>query len=198
MNWISATGRRPWLAMPMDMPAIMPSASGVSCTRSLPNFSCRPAVARNTPPFTPTSSPSTTTVGSCAISHACARLMASIIVTLAMAAVFGSVAAGGGVAPRQLALLRRGCFGRRANRKSNIAVRVLLRRVQVFLDGGVDLAARTRLSALLRARRPSAPACDEIGAQAQQRLGAPRVLHFLLAAIAASHRPRWCDRSGDR
>ena len=67
----------------MAIPAIIPSASGVSCTRFLPNCSCRPAVARNTPPLTPMSSPNTTTVGSCVISHVCARLMASIIVTLA-------------------------------------------------------------------------------------------------------------------
>src|SRR5262245_10211070 len=168
--------------MPSDMPAIMPSASGVSCTRSLPNFSCSPAVARNTPPFTPTSSPSTTTVGSCAISHACARLMASIIVTLAMFLVL-LVAAGGGVAPRQFFLL---LGGLRQAREQEIEhrVRVLLRRVEVFLDRGVDLLRAFRFQRLFALVVPVA-ALHEMGAQTEQRLGAPGVLHFLLAAIAA-------------
>src|SRR4051812_3679364 len=128
--------------MPSDMPAIIPSASGVSCTRSLPNFSCRPAVARNTPPFTPTSSPSTTTVGSCAISHACARLMASIIVTLAMGTLF-LVAAGCGIRPRQLALLG-GVLRQAREQEVEHRVRVLLGRVEVFLDGRVDLLRALR------------------------------------------------------
>ena len=61
MNWISATGRKPCAASPMLMPAISVSASGVSTTRSAPKRSCNPAVARNTPPLTPMSSPSSTT-----------------------------------------------------------------------------------------------------------------------------------------
>src|SRR5690348_7114137 len=83
-NWISATGFMPWVAMPMEIPAIKASASGVSITRSLPKRCCRPWVARNTPPFRPTSSPSTTTDGSFSISWAIAMVMASTIVTLAM------------------------------------------------------------------------------------------------------------------
>ncbi|MNR01068.1 hypothetical protein D3C85_1168620 [compost metagenome] len=67
-NWNSATGLSPWVAMPTATPAISPSASGVSITRLKPNLSRRPTVARNTPPLTPTSSPSTTTSGSCSIS----------------------------------------------------------------------------------------------------------------------------------
>src|SRR5688572_15358916 len=137
MNWISAIGRRPWLAMPIDMPAIMPSASGVSCTRSLPNFSCSPAVARNTPPFTPISSPSTTTVASCAISHACARLMASIIVIFATR--YASVPARRGVVPRQLALGLRG-LRQTGEQEIEHAVRGLLGRLQVRLDRLVHFA----------------------------------------------------------
>src|SRR3954447_12538860 len=137
MNWISAIGRRPWLAMPMDMPAIMPSASGVSCTRSLPNRSCKPAVARNTPPFTPMSSPMTTTVGSWAISHACARLMASIIVSFAMASP-ASVAARGGAAPRELALGLR-ALRQPGEEEVEHAVGRLLAGVEVLLDGGIDV-----------------------------------------------------------
>ena len=47
--------------MPIAVPMMPASASGVSKQRSAPNSSCRPAVARNTPPNCPTSSPSTTT-----------------------------------------------------------------------------------------------------------------------------------------
>src|SRR5689334_20749876 len=50
--------------MPIEVPMMPASASGVSITRSAPNSSCRPLVARNTPPNLPTSSPSTTTRGS--------------------------------------------------------------------------------------------------------------------------------------
>src|SRR5688572_11555197 len=58
-NWISGTGLSPYIAIPIAVPMIPPSASGVSITRSGPNSSYSPAVARNTPPNLPTSSPST-------------------------------------------------------------------------------------------------------------------------------------------
>src|ERR1700677_660544 len=78
------------------MPAMVASASGVSCTRSLPKRSCRPAVARNTPPLAPTSWPITTTSASCCISQPCAIAMASTMVIFAnsMTAGFGAVFAG--------------------------------------------------------------------------------------------------------
>jgi len=38
-NWNSAIGSRPFAAMPMATPAIEDSASGLSITRSSPNFS---------------------------------------------------------------------------------------------------------------------------------------------------------------
>src|SRR5438552_14557071 len=60
-NWISATGRRPCRDIPMATPTMPDSASGVSMTRISPNSSRNPAVARNTPPLAPTSSPRTTT-----------------------------------------------------------------------------------------------------------------------------------------
>src|SRR5450432_1456891 len=69
--------------MPTDMPAMVASASGVSCTRSLPNRCCNPAVARNTPPLAPTSWPITTTLASCCISQPCAMAMASTMVIFA-------------------------------------------------------------------------------------------------------------------
>src|SRR2546426_7050499 len=63
--------------MPTAIPAINPSASGVSATRSAPKRCCRPAVARNTPPLMPTSSPRTTTRSSSSMARASARLIAS-------------------------------------------------------------------------------------------------------------------------
>ena len=69
-NWISGTGRRPLTAAPIDAPTIIDSVSGVSSTRSPPNSSNSPSVARKTPPFLPTSSPSTTIDSSRRISSA--------------------------------------------------------------------------------------------------------------------------------
>src|ERR1700722_14767073 len=78
------------------MPAMVASASGVSCTRSLPKRSCRPAVGRNPPPLAPTSWPITTTSASCCISQPCAMAMASTMVIFAnsMTAGLGAVFAG--------------------------------------------------------------------------------------------------------
>src|SRR5882672_2846880 len=74
--------------MPTAMPAIKPSASGVSATLSGPKRCCSPAVARNTPPLTPTSSPSTTTDSSSSMARASARLMPSTSVMFDMALLF--------------------------------------------------------------------------------------------------------------
>src|SRR3990167_8647117 len=92
MNWISSTGFKPCAAMPTASPAIIVSASGVSITRLKPKVSRRPAVARNTPPLTPTSSPSTTTSRSSYMARCRARLIASSRVSLAslMAALLTS------------------------------------------------------------------------------------------------------------
>src|SRR6185369_13963984 len=62
--------------MPIAVPMIPDSASGVSTQRSGPNSSCRPLVARNTPPKRPTSSPRTTTRASRRISKRRASLTA--------------------------------------------------------------------------------------------------------------------------
>src|ERR1700747_1339950 len=67
--------------MPTQSPLIRSSASGVSRTRSDPKRFCKPAVARKTPPLMPTSSPSTTTLGSSSIARPSARLTASTKVT---------------------------------------------------------------------------------------------------------------------
>src|SRR5262245_59105383 len=60
----------------MAVPMIPDSASGVSITRMSPYLAWRPSVTRKTPPFTPTSSPMTSTVGSFAISWSSPRLIA--------------------------------------------------------------------------------------------------------------------------
>src|SRR3990172_8742681 len=84
-NSISATGRRPFIAIPIAMPTIPTSFSGVSITRSCPNRRNNPSVARKTPPSRPTSSPRTQTDGSRAISVASASLTALISVTSGIA-----------------------------------------------------------------------------------------------------------------
>src|SRR5262252_8898212 len=80
-NWISPTGLSPCAAMPTQSPPIKASDSGVSKTRLAPKRFCKPAVARNTPPLTPTSSPKTTTSGSSVSARASAKLIASTSVT---------------------------------------------------------------------------------------------------------------------
>src|SRR5436190_353340 len=57
MNWNSTTGRIPTYAAPIAAPTKPSSASGVSRTRSGPNFSRNPSVTRNAPPYLPMSSP---------------------------------------------------------------------------------------------------------------------------------------------
>jgi hypothetical protein len=56
--WNSATGRKPSIADPTDIPMIVSSAIGVSITRSSPNRSRKPSVTLKAPPYTPMSSPS--------------------------------------------------------------------------------------------------------------------------------------------
>src|SRR5579883_1730849 len=75
-NWISGTGTRPCSAMPIAVPTMPPSESGVSMTRASPNSSQRPWVTRKTPPTLPTSSPRITTRSSRRISWRSASLMA--------------------------------------------------------------------------------------------------------------------------
>src|SRR4029079_11322243 len=62
---------------PTAVPRIPASASGVSTHRSCPKRSWRPAVARNTPPRVPTSSPITMTDSSRSISTWSASFTAS-------------------------------------------------------------------------------------------------------------------------
>ena len=66
--------------MPIAVPMMPHSDSGVSKQRFSPNSSNRPAVAPNTPPFLPTSSPNTITRSSLRISVRIASVIASSIV----------------------------------------------------------------------------------------------------------------------
>src|SRR5437868_10569404 len=88
---ISQTGRQPAMQSPTAEPRIPASASGVSTQRSGPNRSRRPAVARNTPPARPTSSPSTSTFVSRSSSTCRASLTASPSVRSATAQALGRV-----------------------------------------------------------------------------------------------------------
>src|SRR4051812_34316246 len=76
---ISHTGRHPAMQRPTAAPRMPASASGVSKQRSAPKRSRRPAVARNTPPARPTSSPRTITSASRSSSTWNASLIASTI-----------------------------------------------------------------------------------------------------------------------
>src|SRR3990170_518544 len=67
------------------MPTIPPSAKGVSRTRSGPNLSQSPSVARKTPPFLPMSSPRRTTPGLRSISPDKASWIAWMSVIVAIA-----------------------------------------------------------------------------------------------------------------
>src|SRR6185503_3230866 len=172
-NWISAMGFMPWVAMPMEMPAMRASAKGVSITRSLPKRCCRPSVARNTPPFRPTSSPSTTTDGSFSISWAMAMVMASTIVTLAMVgALLDRFIALGDEALRHVAehmvehALHRRLAGLLIQLHFGVHARGVLRQHGVFLllVPGADV--------------------HEVLADAEQGLLLPLAFHLALGAVA--------------
>src|SRR5450631_1371418 len=137
--------------MPTDMPAMVASANGVSCTRSAPKRACRPAVARNTPPFAPTSWPITTTLGSCCISQPWAIAMASTMVILAnsMAPGLGAVFARDGALFAQV----QGQFGEQGVEHG---VGRLLRRIQVFVHRGIDLTRAVLEQRLLLGFGPGA------------------------------------------
>src|SRR6266850_1656626 len=74
--------------MPQAAPMMALSLIGVSITRSQPNRASNPSLVLNAPPYTPTSSPSRTTVGSRSISSNIACRMASRNVTCAPPAAF--------------------------------------------------------------------------------------------------------------
>src|SRR5437660_10725755 len=172
-NWISATGRKPSAAMPTAMPAIRPSARGVSATRSGPKRCCRPAVARNTPPLTPTSSPIMKTRSSSSMARASARLMPSTSVMFDIALrLLGELGGLPGVLARQprVEMLEHLLGPRR-------------RRIEVRLHHLLHVRLRVLGERLLLGRRPGAFGVQP-GAQPQDRLLLPLLLQFLGAAIA--------------
>src|SRR5262249_40285712 len=172
MNWISPTGLRPCAAMPTHSPLINSSESGVSITRSEPKRCCRPAVARKTPPFTPTSSPSTTTFGFSSMARASARVIASTSVTSGIGAGLKLVALS------QVHLWKLGieviehCC--RSPRPGG----------EIVLDRRIDALLALRGERFLVGLAPCFLA-HEIGPQARDRLFLPMRLHVRRRTIAA-------------
>src|SRR6266516_1994891 len=171
MNWISPTGLSPCAAMPTQSPLIKSSASGVSITRSAPNRCCSPTVARKTPPLTPTSSPSTTTLASSCMARANATLIASTSVSsgIRASAELRSLAR---VGSRQLGVEMIEHRLRRARRERQIA---LDRRLDLLLALGRELFL-LRLAPRFLA--------DKIGAQPRDRLLLPARLNLLGGPVA--------------
>src|SRR5918996_228312 len=153
-------------ARPTVTPAMVVSSNGVSSTRSSPNFSCRPWVARNTPPLTPTSSPSTTTRSSSLIARASARLMPPIRVVSGMVASPGC---------RDLLL----GIGRRQDRIEMVEHRFRRhwRRRQIALDRSIDLAVDLVDQPLFGILGPGAGGA-EVAAQAGDRVLGPLAADF--------------------
>src|SRR5215469_2057336 len=172
MNWISPTGLSPCAAMPTQSPAISASDSGVSKTRSVPKRRCRPAVARNTPPLTPTSSPKTTTSGSSARPRASAKLIASTSVTSGIEVLDFLALAGIGTWQPAVKMIDHGFRRTRAGR-------------QIALDGCRHFLLAFAGDFFLVRLAPIHSA-DEIVSQPNDRLLLPALLNLFRRAIARS------------
>src|SRR4029077_893761 len=135
-NWISATGRRPPIAAPIEVPTIWLSVSGVSITRSSPNSAQRPSVARKTPPFLPTSSPSTMTVSSRSISSRMPSRIASMKVLSAISRRASRPSLAG--APGRWLLGRPVLGVDPLHRGRRLRIRLGLGVVRRVVDGGLD------------------------------------------------------------
>src|SRR6516165_660564 len=157
--------------MPTQRPLMRSSASGVSSTRSDPKRSWRPAVARKTPPSTPTSSPSTTTLGSSSIARPSARLMASTNVASAIV-LSGEFAALRGIGLGQLGVeMIEHAFG------------PTWRRCQIAFDCLLDAFVALGDKLLLVRLAPHFLA-NEIRPEARNRLLLPMSLDFFSRTIA--------------
>src|SRR5258705_7097142 len=156
--------------MPTHSPLINSSASGVSITRSAPNRCCSPAVARKTPPLTPMSSPSTTTLRSSSMARASARVMASTKVTSGIGAS-AELLALAGIGSREFGveMVEHRLRGTRSER-------------QIALDRRLDLLLALGCELLLLRLAPRLLA-HEIGAQARDRLLLPARLNLFGRAI---------------
>src|SRR6266566_7927595 len=170
MNWISPTGFNPRAAMPTHRPAISASASGVSMTRSRPKRCWSPTVARKTPPLTPMSSPSSTTLGSSPSARASATLIASTSVISGTERSLDLVAlAPIGMREFGVEMIEHGLRGAGARRQ--IAGD---RRLHPFLALGRELLFLRLAPGLL---------ADEIGPQPRNRLLLPMGLDLFGRAI---------------
>src|SRR5690554_2013016 len=182
MHWIDASGWRPCAAMPTAMPLISVSASGVSITRRKPKRSCRPTVARNTPPLAPTSSPSTTTSGSSAMARCSARLIASTMQT-GLRSVMGRLSQGSCPNQQFIALLP---VALRQLGKQVVkgGARISLRQTAECLHGGIDPLAEVPLQLLLLLLVPQ-PLAMQKALQATDRLVLPGLAQLIGVAVAA-------------
>src|SRR5262245_19231574 len=157
--------------MPTQRPLISSSETGVSITRSAPNRFCSPAVARNTPPLTPTSSPNTTALASSRSARARARLTASTSVTSGIGRPTQLVAlAAVGARQHSVQVVEHGFGGTQGCR-------------QVALDCRLDLPLAFRGERFLVGFAPRFLA-HKIASDAGDRLFLPARLHFLRGAIA--------------
>src|SRR5690554_3972425 len=182
MNWISATGLRPWAAMPTAVPVINVSASGVSITRRKPKRSCSPRVARNTPPLGPTSSPSTTTSGSSAMARCSARLMASTMHSVGCSTMFTPCQCRG--AGQQLIALLTIAFRQLLIQMLKRRCRISLGNIPKGLHRGIDLFTELFLHGLLALLIPE-PLLMQEALQTAYRLVLPGLGQLVGGAIAA-------------
>src|SRR6516164_9127553 len=157
--------------MPTHSPLINSSASGVSITRSAPNRCCNPTVARKTPPLTPTSSPSTTTLASSSMARASARLTASTSVNSGIEAS-AELRPLAGIGSREFGVEMVEHRLWRARRGRQIA---LDRRLDLLLAVGRELLLLRFAPRLLT---------YEISAQARDRLLLPARLNLLGRTVA--------------
>src|SRR5690606_31796569 len=183
MNWISTTGLRPWAAMPTARPPRAVSASGVSITRFRPNCSRSPSVARKTPPLTPTSSPSTTTLSSSRMARCRARLTASTRLSFFSFMALPSAC----LAPRDALAQHLALLGQHARPTRVEIVEHRLRRLLAGLLETLHRLLHLGLAGgdqvLLACFIPIATR-GEKGLQALDRLALPGLLHFLGRPVA--------------
>ena len=202
-NWISATGRSPFIAAPIDAPTIIDSVSGVSMTRSSPNSAHRPSVARNTPPFLPTSSPRTTTDSSRRISSAMPSRTASMNVRIGISATprrsrgCGSAPAAGRPPWDATAAAPRSASARAytwSTRRERVGIGLGLRVVGRVLDERGDLRAHRLLDLVAEhaARRAAARGRSAAGPGRRPSASSSSVRYFVSwsseeCAVEAGH-----------
>src|SRR5262245_37794532 len=182
-NWISATGRRPWSAMPIAVPMMPDSASGVSITRSSPNSSRNPAVALNTPPRAPTSSPRTTTrssafISSQSVSWTVWMMFFSVMPAFADAASPAAVSVAVSAIPTARDRLRVRLREHVPVRAVRFGVRRVPRRVDIRVDRRLQLGARGFEPCVV-----DEALFGQVGREEQDRVVGLRLLDLLTRAV---------------